>query len=72
MSNTRHFKFTSPGHTVHREALEHRKVSKASAQMVQLEPNLALQLKHLAAHGAVVSAEQQVFNYGFISFNMLT
>jgi radial spoke head protein 9 len=28
--------------------------------MVQLEPNLALTLKHLASHGAVVSAEQQV------------
>jgi hypothetical protein len=28
--------------------------------MVQVEPNLTLTLKHLAPHGAVVSAEQQV------------
>lgn len=28
--------------------------------MVQLEPNLALTLKNLAAQGAVVSTEQQV------------
>lgn len=32
----------------------------SSASMVLLQPSLTLNLKHLASHGAVISAEQQV------------
>eukprot|EP00983_Pelagomonas_calceolata_P104466 1159030-Pelagomonas_calceolata.AAC.5 len=39
--------------------------------MVQLQPSLTLNLKNLASHGAVISAEQQVGPGGILSRDML-